>query len=82
MNREQAHKAASLIARIAEAERQLKIFENTKEFCKVIFRSENGSEKEYHFETDEKEDVQRIRQYTQAILVSKIVKLSEELDNL
>lgn len=82
MNREQAHKAASLISRIAEAERQLKIFENTKEFCKVIFRGENGSDREYIFQTDEQEDVQRIRQYTQAILLSKIVKLSEELDNL
>jgi len=83
MEKEKAVKASEILAKINQAEKRLKIFENTKEFCKIKFRGENGAEVEHEFsyETDN-DEVKLIRDYVNNLLKMKVAKLTDELKAL
>mgnify|MGYP001580167822 CR=1 FL=1 len=83
MEKEKAVKASEILAKIDQAEKRLKIFENTKEFCKIRFRGENGAEAEHEFSYEkDKEEVKFIRDYVHTLLTMKIAKLTAELNVL
>ena len=83
MEKEKAVKASEILAKIDQAEKRLKVFENTKEFCKIKFRGENGAEVEHEFSDDKDNDeVKLIRDYVHNLLKMKIAKLADELKAL
>ena len=83
MEKEKAEKASLLLLKIYYAEKRLKFFEHTKEFCKIKFKDEDGEEfvHEFTYETDN-EEVKLIRDYIHNLLTMKIAKLTEELKTL
>jgi DNA integrity scanning protein DisA with diadenylate cyclase activity len=83
MEKEKAVKASEILAKINQAEKRLKIFENTKEFCEIKFRGENGAEVEHEFSyKNDNDEVKLIRDYVHNLLKMKIAKLMDELNAL
>ena len=83
MEKGKAVKASEILAKIDQAEKRLKFFENTKEFCRIKFRGENGAEVEHEFSYEkDNDDVKFIRDYVHNLLTMKITKLTDELNAL
>ena len=84
MNYTQAKRVTEIVSEIERLEKQTEIFNNTKEFCKIEFRGENGNEREFSFsipETD-KELRQNIRTLVADKLKERLEKLMSELSDL
>lgn len=83
MKLDKAKEVASKVAEIERAQEQLKRFINTKEFCEIHIKGEDGTEREYSFSIDHNKDqdsIVIIRKCITEILENKIEKLCEALE--
>ena len=84
MEHTQAKRVTEIVSEIERLEKEIERFNNTKEFCKIEFRGENGNEREFSFsvtETD-KELRQEIRILVSDKLKGRLEKLMSELSDL
>ena len=84
MKYEQAKRVTEIVSEIERLEKQTERFNNTKEFCKISFRGENGNEREFSFSVDEtdKELRQELRTLVADKLKMRLEKLMRELDTM
>ena len=83
MKLDKAKEVATKVAEIERAQEQLKRFRNTKEFCKIHIKGEDGAEREHSFSIDHNKDqdsIVIIRGCITKILENKIEKLCEALE--
>jgi len=80
-----AQRVKQLLSEIERVEKQIERFNNTKEFCKIEFRGENGNEREFSFsvtQENDKELRQKIRTLVADELKDRLEKLMSELSDL
>ena len=84
MKYNQAKRVNEIVSEIERLERQIERFNNTKEFCKISFRGENGNEREFRFYVDEtdKELRQELRTLVADKLKMRLEKLMSELETM
>jgi adenine-specific DNA methylase len=80
----QAKRVAEIVSEIKGLENKIVRFNNTKEFCEIEFRGENGDEREYSFcvGVQDKELRQEIRTLISDKLKQRLAKLTSELNDL
>lgn len=80
----QAKRVIEIVNEIERLEKQTKRFNNTKEFCKIEFRGENGNGIEFSFSVTgtDKELSQEIRTLVSNKLKERLEKLMSELSDL
>ena len=73
---------SDLVEKIHLHNSKVEQFENTKEFCKIIFEGEDGSEREYIFEFKDKKYITPIRDFIKKMLIKETNLLKNELEKL
>jgi predicted HTH transcriptional regulator len=80
----QAKRVEEIVNEFEQLEKQVINFNNTKEFCEIEFRGENGNEREFSFWVREKDE--ELRQEIRTLVINKLkerlAKLTSELSNL
>lgn len=81
MKYEEAKKVAEIVSEINKIEKQKEYFDNTKEFCKISFRGEDGAERQFNFSLDEKgvELIKEIRRLVEDKFTIRLMELKESL---
>jgi len=83
MERQDLKKANDILYRIERREKQLEQLSNTKEFCSINIKGENGNGKEFNFKFDnDKEIISLIRNNISDFLKTDIEKGIQELKEL
>ena len=80
-----AKRVKQLLSEIELVEKQIERFNNTKEFCEIEFRGENGNERKFSFsvtQENDKELRQKIRTLVADELKDRLEKLMSELSDL
>lgn len=79
MEYEKAVQASELVQKLIKAEKRLSDFDSTKEFCKIIFKGENGNEINHEFTYDKDElETRSIREHVRSILSMRVSQLTEK----
>lgn len=82
METEKAIKAAKLLSAIKNYKDRIQHFDDTKEFCVVTFKGENGREIETTFGCQDKKMINSIREHTKMLLMDELNQLEKELLDL
>ena len=71
-----------ILSEIERVEKQIERFNNTKEFCKIEFRGENGNEREFSFSVTQENDKElrkKLRTLVADELKNRLEKLMSQL---
>lgn len=73
-----AQRVKQLLSEIERVEKQIERFNNTKEFCRIEFRGENGNEREFSFSVTQEND-KELRQKIRTLVADELKVRSENL---
>ena len=80
MEYDKAVQVSELVHKLNKAEKRLFDFDNTKEFCSIVFKGENGNEISHEFIYDKDElETKSIREHVRGILSMRVSQLKEAI---